>query len=473
MISGTGNSMTSPEEPFQTGMELPQRKIYSVSELTAHIRDLLEDEFPSVWIQGEVSNFRSAPSGHFYFTLKDDTAQIRCVMFKTQSRFLKFRLEDGLNVIGWGRVSVYSLRGDYQLILDTMEPAGFGSLMLAFEQLKTRLAAEGLFDTRRKKPMPRFPRTVGIVTSPRGAAVRDMIRIIMRRFPGTHILVSPATVQGDRAPEDIVAGIRRLCEAGDVDVIIVGRGGGSVEDLWAFNDERVVRAVAVCTVPIVSAVGHETDFTLTDFAADLRASTPSAAAELLVPDRRELADGVVHFAARLRNSVRSALGQRIDVLNELAKRLYDPRRQIEESRMRLDDFTTRLGFTMSRRLEVLRREIQDVAQRLRPQYLERILSAQAEQVASLATRLQRSIQDRLLQGRMSAENLSARLDALSPLAILSRGFSITFREDTGAVVTDASSVSQGDKVHVRLHRGQLTCEVTGTETLDDARKPEG
>jgi len=466
------DTMNNPEEPFQTEIPLPERKIYSVSELTTRIRDLLEEEFPSVWIQGEVSNFRSAPSGHFYFTLKDDAAQIRCVMFKTQSRFLKFRLEDGLNVIGWGRVSVYSLRGDYQLIFDTMEPAGFGSLMLAFEQLKKRLASEGLFDPQRKKAIPRFPRRVGLVTSPRGAAVRDMIRIVMRRFSGTHILVSPATVQGDRAPDEIVAGIRRLCQAGDVDVIILGRGGGSVEDLWAFNDERVVRAVAACPVPIVSAVGHETDFTLTDFAADLRASTPSAAAELLVPDRRELADGIAHLAARLSNSVRSALGQRSDVLNELVKRLYDPRRLIQERRMRLDDFSMRLGYAMDRRLEVLRREVQSVEQRLRPEYLERMLSVQVEWAASLLNRLQRSMQENLTRARVSAENLCARLDTLSPLAILSRGFSITSRADTGAILTDASSVSKGDRVRVRLHRGQLQCDVTGAEIPDYQEKPE-
>jgi len=464
--------MTFPDKPFETHMDLPQRKIYSVSELTAQIRELLEETLSSVWIQGEVSNFKSAPSGHYYFTLKDDSAQIRTVMFKTQNRFLKFRLEDGLKVIAWGRVSVYGPRGDYQLILDTVEPAGFGSLMLAFEQLKNRLAAEGLFDPERKKRMPRFPRTIGLVTSPRGAVVRDMIRIILRRFPGTHILVCPATVQGDRAPEEIVGGIRRLCEAGDVDVIIVGRGGGSVEDLWAFNDERVVRAVAACTVPIVSAVGHETDFTLTDFAADLRASTPSAAAELLVPDRRELADSIAHLGARLRNSIRSTLGQRIDVLKELVNRLYDPRRHIEERRMRLDDMTGRLSRIMARHLEVLRHEAYAVTQRLRPQYLERMLLERAEQVTALTVRLQRSLRERLLRDRACAENLAARLDGLSPLAILARGFSLTFRADTGLVVTDARTVSAGDEVRVRLHRGRLTCSVIGTEISEQPDDPE-
>ena len=305
-------------------MELPERKIYTVSELTEQIRDLLEREFPSVWIQGEVSNLRSAPSGHVYFTLKDESAQIRCVMFKLQRRFLKFRLEDGLHVIAWGRISVYSLRGEYQLILDTMEPVGLGSLMLAFEQLKKRLTAEGLFDERNKKPLPPFPKRIGLVTSSRGAAVRDMIRISRRRFPGTHILVSPASVQGDRAPDEIVAAIDRLCNAGDVDVIIVGRGGGSIEDLWAFNDEKVVRADAGCRLPIVSAVGHETDVTLTDFAADLRASTPSAAAEMVVPDKQDLQEGVIHLAARMKSCMRNFLERRVGILNELLRRALRP-----------------------------------------------------------------------------------------------------------------------------------------------------
>jgi len=265
-------------------MDLPNRKVYTVSEFTGKIREILEREYPSVWIQGEISNFHSAPSGHLYFILKDDAAQIRCVMFRLQSRFLKFRPEDGLHIIAWGRVSVYALRGEYQLILDTMEPLGFGSLMLAFEQLKNKLAQEGLFDESRKKPLPSFPKTVGLVTSSRGAAVKDMIRILRNRAPWVNILVSPASVQGDKAPDEITAAIQRLCAAGDVDVIIVGRGGGPIEDLWAFNDERVVRAVASCRLPIVSAVGHETDFTLTDFAADLRAPTPSADAQMLVTD---------------------------------------------------------------------------------------------------------------------------------------------------------------------------------------------
>ena len=449
-------------------MELPERKIYTVSELTAQIRDLLEREFPSVWIQGEISNLRSAPSGHVYFTLKDEAAQVRCVMFKLQRRFLKFRLEDGLHVIAWGRISVYSLRGEYQLILDTMEPVGLGSLMLAFEQLKKRLTSEGLFDEAKKKPIPPFPKRIGLVTSSRGAAVRDMIRISKRRFPGTHILVSPASVQGDRAPEEIVAAIDRLCNAGDVDVIIIGRGGGSIEDLWAFNDEKVVRAVADCRLPIVSAVGHETDVTLTDFAADLRASTPSAAAEMVVPDKQDLQEGVIHLAARMKSCMRNFLERRIGILNELLRTLYDPRRQIQERRMRLDELTIRLCSSVRRKLEVESKEVEALAARLRPEYLTRGIDAGRDRCTALFTELVRAIQNSLKECRSSVENIAARLDSLSPLSVLARGYSVTLRQKTGTVISNAAEVQTGEEVQVRLHRGELSCQVTGRRIPEES-----
>lgn len=443
-------------------MELPERKIYTVSELTGRIREILEREFPSLWIQGEVSNFHAAPSGHLYFTLKDDSSQIRCVLFKMQARFLKFRLDDGLDVIAWGKLSVYNLRGEYQLILDTMEPMGLGSLMLAFEQLKARLTAEGLFDERGKKPLPRFPRTVGLVTSPRGAAVRDLIRIIHRRFSGVHVLLSPTSVQGDRAPGEIVAALERLCGTGEPDVIIIGRGGGSVEDLWAFNDERVVRAVALCPVPIVSAVGHETDVTLTDFAADLRASTPSAAAELVVPDRRDLADTLLHMTARMRNSMRFSLGKRSESVKETVKRLYDPKRHIEERRMRIDDLAMRLGNAMTRRITTVASDTETIAKRLRPEYVIHAISRCSDARDELHDRMVRSIQNVLREKGNAVKNLAVQLDSLSPLAVLERGYSITLSPETGNVIRDAASVAVGDDLRVRLHRGELACRVTAT-----------
>jgi exodeoxyribonuclease VII large subunit len=448
-------------------MELPERKIYTVSELTDNIRLLLEKEYPSVWIQGEISNLRSAPSGHQYFTLKDDAAQIRGVMFRLQSRFLKFKLEDGLRIIAWGRVSVYSARGEYQLIVDTMEPAGLGSLMLAFEQLRNRLAQEGLFDPSRKKAIPPLPRTVGIVTSASGAAVQDMIRILRRRLPGTHILLSPASVQGDRAPDEIVKALHRLCEAGDVDVVIVGRGGGSIEDLWAFNDERVVRAVASCPLPVVSAVGHETDFTLTDFAADLRASTPSAAAEMVVPDRHSLQEAIAHLAGMLRNCMHSSLDRRGALLREMLSRLPAPRRQIQDRRMGMDDLSLRLVRVMHRRIGEFQDRIQTLTDRLRPEHLRRAVLERKESTHELFVRLERTARSAVRDERAILEALAGRLDALSPLAVLGRGYSITFRQETEEIVTDARTVDIGEQVQVRLWRGALHCRVTETQREDE------
>jgi exodeoxyribonuclease VII large subunit len=381
-------------------------------------------------------------------------------MFKIQSRFLKFKVEDGLDVIAWGRLSVYNLRGEYQLILDTMEPLGLGSLMLAFEQLKAKLAGEGLFDEGMKKQLPAFPKTVGLVTSPRGAAVKDMIRVIHRRYPGIHIVLSPTSVQGERAPDEIVAALDRLCSSGEPDVIIIGRGGGSVEDLWAFNDERVVRAVARCPIPIVGAVGHETDVTLTDFAADLRASTPSAAAEMVVPDRRELSDGLGHLLARLRNAMNFRLGKYTEAVTETVKRLYDPRRQIEDRRMRIDDLTIRLGNAMVRRTVTARRDTEVLTDRLRAEYVVRAVSEGKARCDELKGRMVRSMRNVLQASRNAAENLAAQLDSLSPLAVLERGYSITMRQDSGKVITDASSVTTGDDLRIRLYRGELSCRVT-------------
>lgn len=450
-------------------MQLPERKIFTVSELTERIRSLLEEEYPSVWVQGEISNFRTAPSGHSYFTLKDDSAQIRCVMFKIQRRFLRFKLEEGLSVAAWGRLSVYAARGEYQLILDTMEPLGLGSLMLAFEQMKRKLAAEGLFDEDRKKRLPPLPRRVGLVTSPRGAVVKDMIRNITRRFPGVDILLSPAMVQGDRAPDEIVRALERLCHAGDVDVIIVGRGGGSVEDLWAFNDERVVRAVASCPLPIVSAVGHETDFTLTDFAADLRASTPSVAAELVVPDRRDLSEGILHLSARLRTAMDHSLRTCGEAVSETMKRLYDPRRQIQDRRMRTDELSDRLSNAMSRKLNELTREVRTGVARLRPEHLRRVISQGREQCDNLTASLVRSTRNALREARHATETLATELDNLSPLAVLARGYSVAVRPDTGAVVTDSGSVEVGEEVRVLLHRGRLSCTITDKDDEQRSR----
>ena len=441
-------------------MELPSRKIYTVSELTEQIRSTLESGFSSVWIKGEISNYKKAPSGHSYFTLKDDSAQIRSVMFKLQGRFIKFKLEDGLQVLAWGRVSVYGPRGDYQFIIDTVEPAGLGSLMLSFEQLKMKLAAEGLFDETRKRVLPKFPRTVGVVTSASGAAVRDIIKIIHRRSPNINVLLSPTSVQGDKAPQEIVSALSRLCRIDEVDVIIIGRGGGSVEDLWAFNAEEVVREVAVCVKPIVSAVGHETDFTLTDFAADIRASTPSAAAELVAPDVTELALSAQSLFSRLKNSVYNSLERRSTALDEWYKRLYDPRRSIVLKRQLMDEMVIRLRNAIRRDIERKTFDYNALRKRLRIELAAQKLKTCDEAVQAMSSRLSRIIGVRLSETRNSLTSLVGRIDDLSPLKVLARGYSIAFRLDDGKTVTDSDSVETGDRLRIRLARGELITEVT-------------
>ncbi len=456
-------------------MEIPQPKVFTVSELTEEIKTLLEKRFPSVWVRGEISNFRPAASGHLYFTLKDESAQIRAVMFKTQSRFLRFKPDDGLKVVGWGRISVYGTRGEYQLMLDTMEPLGFGSLMLAFEQLKEKLAGEGLFDPSRKRELPRFPGTIGLVTSTKGAAVKDMIRIIGRRWPGTHVLISPTVVQGEQAPASIFAALERLAQARGVDVIIIGRGGGSMEDLWAFNDERVVRAVAACPIPIVSAVGHETDFTLTDFAADVRASTPSAAAELAVPDWRDLHGAVGQVATRLRVSMGNRLENRALDVHQTVKRLRDPRTLVNQWRQLLDDLTVRLAGSMRGRVRRLHQEREATARRLRPEHLSRELTANTELTCALTDRLKRSMAQRLTQYGHTLENMTARLEAISPRGVLNRGYALVVRPDTGQVVCNARDVDIGQDLAVYLSQGELDCRVAGRrfEAESSAQSPPG
>jgi len=445
-------------------MELPERKVFTVTELTTGIRDILESSFTSVWVRGEITGYRPAHSGHLYFSLKDAECQISCVMFKGQSRFLKFRPEDGLEVVVWGKLTVYGPRGQYQLVLDSMEPVGLGSLMLAFEQLKQKLQAEGLFDVKRKKTLPVFPYTIGIVTSPHGAAIRDMIRIISRRFPPADIVLSPASVQGDKAPEELVVALHRLERAGGIDVIIIGRGGGSAEDLWAFNDERVVRAVAECPIPIVSAVGHEIDYTLTDFAADLRASTPSAAAELVVRDRSDLTDGIGHLIARMRNAMQNLINTSWQAVDEAMKRLPDPRRRIQDHGLTIDDLSLRLVRAMTNRLTFAKQDAQLTLKRLRPELLRNALDRAREERAQLQSRLERAMKATVHQSHIHSEGLIKRLQSVSPLAVLARGYSITFLKKTGAVVVDAREVAKGDALRIKLHKGDLSCKVTASHT---------
>ncbi len=462
---------------------IPERKVYTVTDLTARIRALLESEFGEVWVQGEVSNFKPAPSGHVYFTLKDQTAQLRTVLFKSALRLLKFKPRDGLLVTARGRVSVYDPRGEYQLIVEYLEPAGYGALQLAFEQLKAKLAAEGLFDAARKKPLPILPRRIGLITSPRGAVIADMLRILRRRFENLHLLLYPVRVQGEGAADDIVQAlryfnppaVRRRGEPAPapVDVLILARGGGSIEDLWAFNEEKVARAIAESRVPVISAVGHETDVTIADFVADLRAPTPSAAAELVIETKAQLAERIAVFQQSLREraayrllGLRHRLGElarhrafesvarlvrvRMQRVDELAYRLMDgARRQASAGRRRLEALETRLG-----RLDIPRR-----------------LESDRGRAAAALAALQNAMRRELERRASRLESLSSQLGHLSPLHVLERGYALVYGPD-GRLLRDAVQVNAGDLVAVRLARGRFSAEVKQREVrLDpDAKK---
>jgi exodeoxyribonuclease VII large subunit len=400
------------------------RRIYSVSSLTAEVKAVLEDGFSAIWVEGELSNFKHHTSGHMYFTLKDAQAQVRGVMFRSSNRLLKFAPKDGMSVLVFGTLTVYGPRGEYQITAEYLEPKGVGALQLAFEQLKTRLQAEGLFDAARKRPLPRLPRKIGIVTSPTGAVIQDMLTILERRFPGLAVLVHPVPVQGKGCAPEIAAAIARLGARADLDVLIVARGGGSLEDLWAFNEEVVARAIAASPIPVISAVGHETDVTIADFVADLRAPTPSAAAELAAAQREELCLRLDELAARAEGAVMAMLAARERHVQMLSRHLalLNPAAQIGRQRERLA--------ALSRRLEAW----WEMARRRRRERL---------------------------------GLLAGKLESLSPLAILGRGYSICFSLPERAILTRAADVAPGAEVAVRLHEGELKCVVQRAETSDE------
>jgi exodeoxyribonuclease VII large subunit len=423
----------------------PDRKVLTVSELTARIGEALEERFPAVWVEGEISNFYLHGSGHAYFTLKDADAQLRAVLFRTRMRRIRFEPADGLHVLAFGAIEVYRQRGEISLVVELLEPKGLGALQLAFEQLKARLQAEGLFDQARKRELPRFPRRIGIATSPTGAAIQDMLRVIGRRYGALNIVISPCRVQGDGAAEEIAQAIRDLNALGDVDVIIVGRGGGSIEDLWAFNQEAVARAIAGSKVPVVSAVGHEVDFTIADFVADLRAPTPSAAAELVVREKQAVVDTLAQLRARLGRSA--------------ARPLRDLERRVDELTVRLRrglrGEVSRAGHRVALATRALR-AADPVA---------RVTSGR-HRLEGLESRLIASFTRRCDRARLGLGAAVARLDSLSPLAVLGRGYSLT-RARTGEFVRSASQVKAGDDVQVLLQQGSLDARVTATKEQDD------
>ncbi len=400
---------------MQMPLDLPERRILTVSDLTSLIKSALEESFYDIWMEGEISNLRIPTSGHIYLTLKDKASQIRAIIFKSSARNIKFELKDGIHIICHGRVTVYDVRGEYQIVIDTVEPQGIGALQLAFEQLKEKLFKEGLFDAKRKRPIPLLPRKIGIITSSTGAAIRDILNIINRRFANVHIIINPVPVQGEGAGIEIARAIEEMNEFEDIDVLIVGRGGGSLEDLWAFNEEVVARAIYNSRIPVISAVGHEIDFTISDFVADLRAPTPSAAAELVVKNKQDLMDSLRHVFSRLKNGIKTLFDAKRSALREEIRAMKDPATRINEYIQRIDDLSIRLTGGINRYLDGLKK-------------------------------------------RIVAE--AGKLNALSPLAILSRGYSIAMKLPEMKIIKDANDVQKGDEVNIRLHKGNLICIVS-------------
>ncbi len=439
---------------------VPERKIWTVSELTGRIRDLLGREFADIWVEGEVSNCHEAQSGHLYFTLKDARSQVRCVCFKQQVRLLKFRPEDGLHVTVRGSVGVYEPRGEYQIYVEFLEPVGIGALQLAFEQLKKRLAAEGLFDPERKKPLPVLPRRIGLITSPRGAAVRDVVRILRRRFPNVHLILYPVRVQGEGAAEEIVKAIKFFNASRMTDVLILARGGGSLEDLWAFNEESVARAIAASEIPVISGVGHETDFTIADFVADVRASTPSAAAEIVVRTRQEFDRHIAELLQKMVHEIRFLLSEERHRLRDLMshpgwRRLEDHLRQY---RQQADEFTTRLGTALQTRLEKLRRRLTVAQTRIVAFDLRARIAAQKVRLEQRASELGVRIERFLVAKRKRLERVAVQLEERSPLRVLERGYAIVY-DSAGKVVRSIEQVALGDDIAVQLARGQIGATV--------------
>ncbi len=452
-------------EQFALEFDLtPQRRVFSVTELNAAIREVLDAEFQDVWVTGEISGFKLAPSGHYYFTLKERESQVRCVAFRSAHRYWKFKPRDGLAVMARGRIDVYEARGEYQLLVEMMEPQGLGALQLAFEQLKKKLAAEGLFEAARKRPLPRFPSRIGIVTSPRGAAIADMIQILSRRSPGLHIRIYPALVQGEGSVEEVCRGIQYFSRTGWADLVIVGRGGGSLEDLWTFNEEAVARAIARCAVPVVSVVGHETDVTIADFVADLRAPTPSAAAELVAPNREDVLGRV--SAARTKTG--QALRYRLAMLERRLRQQGIDRalsllhRRLGRSLQRVDEREYRLREQMRAQLEVRGRTRRALELRLERFDARPRLALGRRRMERAGGQAIETVRRQLAQRRSRFEQLAAHLSQLSPLRILERGYAIVSRE--GEIVKDAAAAPVGSSVHVRLAKGGLDAVVEARES---------
>lgn len=440
-------------------MLLNYKKILTISELTLKIKKHLEEGFDEVWVEGEISNFRSPSSGHYYFTLKDEKSQIRAVIFRFMGRYLKFDPHDGLQVICRGRINVYETRGEYQLILDYMEPKGIGALQLAFEQLKEKLQKEGLFDPDNKKPLPLLPQKIGIVTSPTGAAIKDILNVIGRRFPNVEILINPVKVQGEGSAQEIAIAIEELNHIPGIDVIILTRGGGSLEDLWSFNEEIVARAIYRSSIPVISAVGHEIDFTIADFVADLRVPTPSAAGELVVKDKVELTNLVESLYNRLEKHMIHLLETERNQVMFLKRGLPDLRFRLTDLKLRVDDLNSRLSPRILQVLQLKEEILKGREGRLLLNSPKLAIEKYLKSVSLCEKGLIYSIRQILYRFRQLLERYLKSLDGLSPLNVLKRGYSITRLLPSYQIVKESGIITPGDEINVVLGKGEVFCKV--------------
>ncbi|HET7695854.1 MAG TPA: exodeoxyribonuclease VII large subunit [Vicinamibacterales bacterium] len=449
------------DEPVREAAPPPVRRVYTVSELTSGIRALVESTFGEVWIEGEISNCKVWNTGHMYFTLKDGAAQIKAVMFRTAVRYLRFKPEDGLHVVARGRLSVYEPKGEYQIVCEHMEPHGLGALQLAFDQLKKKLQAEGLFDRARKRPLPALPRRIGIVTSLDGAALRDILKVLRRRAPNASVLIRPARVQGDDAAADVATALRMIAREPGVDVIIVGRGGGSIEDLWAFNEERVARAIVRSPVPVVSAVGHETDVTIADFVADLRAPTPSAAAEMVVAAKDEFCSRIERLTGRLDAAARADLQRRRTTVHVLGSRrgLAGFHARLALRGRHAAELTHALRHAVRASLDGRARSYRLLRQRLEQRDLARHLASMRARLTAGRGRLTAAAGRDRHRADARFRALAGRLENLSPLAVLGRGYAVCWNADKTAIVRSAASVSPGETVQITLASGEIAATV--------------
>ena len=440
-------------------MENQNSKVYSVSKLTEEIQDLLENRFDFVWVEGEISNFSAPVSGHYYMVLKDEKAQIRAVMFRLQARYLKFLPENGMKVIVQGRVGVYPPRGEYQIILDYLEPMGVGALALAFEQLKKKLAAQGIFNKEIKKPLPLLPQRVAVITSPTGAAISDFLKVIRRRFANIEIIIIPVRVQGEGATEDMVEALDLVNRELKVDVIVLTRGGGSLEDLWAFNKEELALAIRRSRTPVVSAVGHEIDLTISDLAADLRAPTPSVAAELLVLEKESIINRLDEMRSRLVTGINQNIKNQTQELYRLSKRIQDPRKRLADIWMRLDENYSRLIRLMDLIVLDIRKRVNAEERALLLRSPMNMITSMKQRLNFQKTSLAQGIDKQLGIKQTTLSLLEKRIKDLSPLSILKRGYSITRKLPEKWVIRYASSVQKGDQVQVFLAEGELECRI--------------